>query len=684
VIEPGVSSAAQASGRQWSPSTPDSESTQPARDSRIGYRPALDGIRAIAVMMVIAYHFDYRWAPGGFLGVDVFFVLSGYLITSLLIHEHGRSGRIDLPQFWLRRARRLFPALIVMMVVVGLWISMTAGPFELAMRREDMIWTAFYGSNWHLILSRQDYFEALAGASPLRHTWSLAVEEQFYLAWPLVVAAAMWLGRKRPNALAVVCLAGIVGSAVAMGWLYEGANPSRAYYGTDARIHQLLIGSLLAVLMRRRPSLARFTRVAAPIALGAAVILVVAVLRLKDQDPAYYLGVSVLLALTTALLVWSIEVNPGQPIARALSLRPVAWVGQISYGLYLWHWPVILMITTAPAWMPELPGATTSLNITRLAVIFAVEIACYYLVEQPIRKGRMPVIGRSGPRLAAAAGIAAVIVVVGTLGWTTARAAGLTQRPIPGCAPFTICLRHQGADSSPVIALVGDSIAQSIDPAMEAIAEELGWTYVIQANSSCRVDSLLAAEVTAADVANLLKCQARTPELRKELLQRWHPDVVVMASFMQQQHLRGAAGRYIERGSEEALRMSEASLGAVAREVTSAGASFILMELPPQSSRNCANSWRFDDPGCTFEVAGHGDGHQARYDAMYERLASAIPGVSALSVKGVLCPDGTCRPVIDGTVMRWDGVHFTAKGALLLAPVLERAILKAGSLQPTR
>ena len=145
------------------------------------------------------------------MGVDVFFVLSGYLITGLLIHEHVRSGRIDLRQFWLRRARRLFPALFVMLAVVAVWIGMTAGPFELPMRREDLLWTVFYGSNWHLILSRQDYFAQLASASPLRHTWSLAVEEQFYVAWPLVVAAALWLARKRPNTLALVCITGIVG-----------------------------------------------------------------------------------------------------------------------------------------------------------------------------------------------------------------------------------------------------------------------------------------------------------------------------------------------------------------------------------------------------------------------------------------------------------------------------------------
>ena len=193
--------------------------TVPSRDPAAGYRPALDGIRAVAVMAVIAYHLGYRWAPGGFIGVDVFFVLSGYLITSLLLAEHARTGGIALAAFWFRRARRLLPALFAMLIVVAIWVGLSASPFEMPMRREDLFWTLFYGSNWHFVQSGQDYFAQYGSASPLRHTWSLAIEEQFYLLWPLMVVGALWIGRRRPVILAWACVVGIASSVAAMAIL---------------------------------------------------------------------------------------------------------------------------------------------------------------------------------------------------------------------------------------------------------------------------------------------------------------------------------------------------------------------------------------------------------------------------------------------------------------------------------
>src|SRR4051812_28799245 len=201
------------------------------------YRPALDGIRAVAILAVFGYHLEYRWLRGGFLGVDVFFVLSGYLITGLLLAEYQRTGRISLIGFWLRRAKRLLPALFFMIVAVAVWLHFKAAPFELPLRRRDLFWTLFYGANWHFVASGQDYFAQFASASPLRHTWSLAVEEQFYLLWPLIVLAAL-TGAIRRWKIGTICGAGIVTSAAAMILLYDPGDPSRAYYGTDTRIHQ--------------------------------------------------------------------------------------------------------------------------------------------------------------------------------------------------------------------------------------------------------------------------------------------------------------------------------------------------------------------------------------------------------------------------------------------------------------
>jgi len=190
----------------------------------LSYQPALDGLRAIAIVAVFAYHLGIEPARGGYLGVDVFFVLSGYLITSLLVLEERALGSIDLLRFWVRRAKRLLPALLIVLLFVAVWIQQTAPDFELALRRKDLIWALFYGSNWHLIGTAQDYFAQGAGVSIVRHTWSLAIEEQFYLVWPLVVGGAMWVARGRVRILAAICAIGIVSSGLAMALLYSDVN----------------------------------------------------------------------------------------------------------------------------------------------------------------------------------------------------------------------------------------------------------------------------------------------------------------------------------------------------------------------------------------------------------------------------------------------------------------------------
>ena len=652
-----------------------------SRDSATGYRPALDGIRAVAVLAVIAYHFGYRWAPGGFLGVDVFFVLSGYLITSLLLAEYARSSRIALREFWLRRARRLLPALFVMLIVVAIWIWLNAAPFEMSMRREDLFWTLFYGSNWHFIATGQDYFAQFTSASPLRHTWSLAIEEQFYIVWPILVAGALWIGRKRPVVLAAICVVGIAVSGIAMALLFNPGDPSRAYYGTDARMHQLLIGALLAVLMTKRELLVRFRRATSVVAVLAALALLVAFATLQDQNAAYYQGLSILLAVTTAALVWAIELNPRALVARLLSLRPVAWIGQISYGLYLWHWPVILAITSVPAPLANLPGASTGLNLTRLVVIFGIEIVSFYLIEQPFRKGRMPVIGRSARRFVVATAAGIVLVSGIALASTSAAATpALVSTPVPNCPQFTICVRHQGPAGAPVLAVLGDSIALSLDPGFLAIATEHGWTYVLQADYGCRVGHLKS--VNTANYASLLtQCYAKTPGLQAELLAKWHPKLVVMVDYMDMTDIADDAGNRLPISSDKRVALEEQALTNVARLVTDSGSKMAFLKLPPHLNPigpTCQKPSNFNTAGCTFKIPG--DGWWLSYDAMYERMATMLPGVSTLSITSAVCPDNVCAPVVAGLILRWDGLHFTADGARAIAPTLGSQILAIGAL----
>ncbi len=224
----------------------------------LGYRPGLDGLRAFAVVAVILYHGDVSWARGGFLGVDVFFVLSGFLITSLLLTEHGATGRVDLGRFWSRRARRLLPALFGVLLGVALYAATWGHPTELGRIRGDGIASLLYVSNWRFVLDGSSYFSLFQAPSPLAHTWSLAIEEQWYLLWPLVLLGLLRVLKVRLNLVALTCGALAAGSAVLMAALFHsGADPSRAYYGTDTRAQALLIGAALVGPVERCASEAR-------------------------------------------------------------------------------------------------------------------------------------------------------------------------------------------------------------------------------------------------------------------------------------------------------------------------------------------------------------------------------------------------------------------------------------------
>jgi peptidoglycan/LPS O-acetylase OafA/YrhL len=372
------------------------------------HRPALDGLRGLAVLGVIAFHLGYPWAGGGFLGVDIFFVLSGYLITSLLLTERSRTGRIDLGAFWARRARRLLPALGLVGAAILVAVPLTLSADELPMVRADGVATALYVANWRFASTGEAYFAQFADPSPLRHMWSLAVEEQFYLVWPVLVAVLLALVARRgvkragglpgPGALIGVCAAGVAGSAALLALLYTpGSDPSRAYYGTDARMHELLVGALLAVVLHHRRVNGRppAPRAARWIGAASAAVLVACLALLDSHQAPYFRGGSLLTAAAVAGLILAFEW--GSPLARPLSLRPLRYIGRLSYGLYLWHWPVLIWMSRG-VYGPQGPVW----DGLRVAVTFALAAASFHLVEEPIRRGARR--RAAAPRVPALAG----------------------------------------------------------------------------------------------------------------------------------------------------------------------------------------------------------------------------------------------------------------------------------------
>ena len=351
---------------------------------RLPYVPGLDGLRAIAVLGVLVYHGAPSLVPGGFLGVEVFFVLSGYLITSLLLAEWRYTGRVDLGRFWLRRVRRLLPALLALLAVT-LTITALFLPDQLVRLRAEALAALLYVANWQLIFQHTSYFEAVGRPPLLQHVWSLAIEEQFYLVWPpLLVLGLRFCKRTHLMALA---LAAAMLSSLLMGLLYQpDADPSRVYFGTDTRAGGLLAGAVLAFI--QAPG--RAVRALRPwllnaIGLAALGALVLAGLRLSDSAPLLFRGGFPLVDLATVVLLAAIVDPRAGLVSGLLGRQPLRWMGLRSYGIYLWHWPVFAL--SRP--QLDVPVDGWPLLAGRLAVTFALAELSYRLVEAPVRSGAL-------------------------------------------------------------------------------------------------------------------------------------------------------------------------------------------------------------------------------------------------------------------------------------------------------
>lgn len=392
------------------------------------YIPALDGLRTLAVVAVVLYHLNLTWAQGGLLGVTIFFVLSGYLITRLLINEVSKTGRIDLKNFWIRRIRRLFPA-VVTVVVVTCALCTVFNHVMLTKMRPDILPSLLFFNNWWQIAQNVSYFNALGDPSPLTHFWSLAIEEQFYLIWPPLLFAMVSMHVSKPNTRRVV-LGLAAASALAMMVLYNpAADPSRVYYGTDTRVFSLLLGAWMAFIPDRdlapvrlahrlglnrlasaakhgknaegkpgkkvddsadtaptQPSaLVRFWSSPASIdVLGVVGLVGLAVMvALTNGYTAFQYRGGTLLCSILTLMVIAACVQPQGMIARALSAEPLVWVGKRSYSIYLWHYPLLPLmnpvanISDTPWWQ----------YILQVLVVVAVAECSYRFIETPFRKG---------------------------------------------------------------------------------------------------------------------------------------------------------------------------------------------------------------------------------------------------------------------------------------------------------
>lgn len=354
------------------------------------YLPSIDSLRALAVLAVIIYHVDVNYLPGGFLGVDLFFVLSGYLISSLIIKEYKKTGSVNLYNFYIRRARRLLPA-VYFMITVGLVVMVLFNEVLLRKSHLDAIFGYIYSSNWWYIFHKLDYFDSFGAQSPFKHLWSLAIEEQFYMIFPLLF---LLVNRKKKskdgtyklnkNFLYVV-LGLIIVSLIAHILLFDINNISRIYFGTDTRAFSLLVGVVGAILYPMERLHAKVTlqqnMIYSAVSLLSISTLITVMIYTSEYNTWLYRGGFLLVAVLGLIVI----ISSGKQhtlMSRLLSFKPVVFIGKISYSLYLWHFPVLVLTTP----VSEIGNPNIYFVILRVILTFVVAIVSYVFVETPIRK----------------------------------------------------------------------------------------------------------------------------------------------------------------------------------------------------------------------------------------------------------------------------------------------------------
>jgi peptidoglycan/LPS O-acetylase OafA/YrhL len=650
VQAPEAGTAVEAASPPPLPAVTGSERASGAAPSggRFPYQPALDGIRAFAVLGVLAYHGNQSWASGGFLGVDAFFVLSGYLITSLLVTEFGSRGTIALSAFYARRARRLLPALFLVLAFVLVFGAIAATADQLDNLRADVASGLGYVANWRLLFSGQSYFDQFGAPSPLRHLWSLGIEEQWYFIWPAVLFVMLRWWRSLRAVLAVTVVLAL-SSAVLMLLLFEpGTDPARVYYGTDTRAQSLLVGAALALLLVLHGPLR--SKLARRALAGAAIVAAAGTLwtwsATNDVATELYQGGFLVRAIAVAVVIAAV-VQPGTwPMKRALAWAPLRWIGMISYGLYLFHWPIYLWLT----------GSRTGLHgpallAVRVTVTFAAAIASYYLVERPVRIGAL-----TTRRLWVLGGVC-VVTIAGCTTLVTAGApqgVGIDPRVASSADSFKPHAPVQAAAAPPEttrILVLGDSVAWSLrsltDPQFQSSHN------VVIDDESYWMCSLGLAPYrwnngrVLSDWGPACDWQARMPAI----VNSFQPQVAVAMFGPWEVFDKVVDGHLLEVGTPQHDAWYQGVLSRAAEVLGSRGALVVFVTSPSFERDESvhmnepwgpSNKWRVD-----------------HINDLVRAFVAAHPVTTRLIEFGqYVCPSSPCRQEIDGVTLRSDGVHF--------------------------
>jgi peptidoglycan/LPS O-acetylase OafA/YrhL len=667
-----------------------------------GFQPYIQGLRALAVAMVVIYHLYPSLLPGGFVGVDVFFVISGYLITGQLWRGFNRTGKVALAEFWGRRARRIVPAAALVLTVTWVFSRLLLPATQLANTAEQIRASALYYQNWLLAHDAVDYLKSTDAASPVQHFWSLSVEEQFYLVWPLLFLAAGLVARRhsgRTRRVTVACLAAaLVAGSLAYSVYDTRTDPQAAYFVTTTRMWELGMGGLLVLMPER---LRR--------ALGgqgwlgwAGLWMVLASPFVLRGTAAFPGAVALLPTAGAALLIVGGSGGARLGPARLMSVRPMVFLGGISYSLYLWHWPLIVLYTSAIG-RPVSPRSGPVLAALAVLVAWLTKVG----VEDPVRLSR--IFAGHGWRsvcTAAAAIVPASLVSVylaalpatwnGALGANYPGAAALADpgrhvRPEPvlpslaslqaaipqywqqGCLDYgpvpKVCV--YGDTTSPVVtvALVGDSVAGNWFPALQQIAVQRHWKLVTDLHAKCAWTATMM--VDNGTNAPSTSCHDWGGAVLSDLLTKIRPDVVITSALAGQgtvSHPAPGPQAYadVAAGMAQYWRQLEANqISVVAIRETPT-----IYNLVPGYcvSRHGSSSAACDEPRSQAVLT----------DPPTERAARQLGGtVKVIDMNSLICGPVECSPVVGNVMVYVDSAHLTSSYSETLAPFLEPRLLRS-------
>ncbi|HEX6995344.1 MAG TPA: acyltransferase family protein [Gammaproteobacteria bacterium] len=600
------------------------------------YRPDIQGLRAIAVLLVIVYHAGASWLPGGFVGVDVFFVISGFLITSLLLREAARSGTVSLVDFYARRARRLLPAATLVIVATTLAASFVYSPITLKEYAYAAFASSLYASNIWFARASTDYFAADDGieSNPLLHTWSLGVEEQFYLVWPLLVLLAARSGgdvrRRLVITLMVIDVASFAGSVL----LTRYSQPW-AFFGSPTRAWEFAGGGLLALSESSRPS------ERARSALGVLGVLALALSAVLYYDGMSFPGTAAALPVIGSMLI--LLAGPGSATGRALSIRPMQFVGDMSYSLYLWHWPVLIF------W----PAAHKQLA---LVAIFAFSWATWRFVENPVRYRSLRLSSR-----ALTAGLALTLCSSISAAGANAVAESYLRSPEyrtlvesikavariyeDGCNTTLYesdphaCV-YGAPDAERTMIVFGDSHAAHWFPALERIATEHGWRFVPLTKGAC--PSVFHEPYRPGFGRPFYEC-IEWRQRALAVIEEEHPDLLIVSNLE-----RGATYW----GDGQGIQQLLARVARISERV-------VVLRTVPRPSRDASE--------CVFSACSVHLRPRPPIDLTYENVSTA-------DVSDTICPVDPCPMVADGVMKYRDRHHLSAPYSQMLAPALARAL----------